>query len=265
MTDRYPTSPEPDESEILTGGVNEIVRIGATLRRPTGPWTPAVHALLGHLAAVGFTAAPRAYGLDERGREIVDYLPGEVADDPMPDYARSAAALVAAARLLRRYHDATATFVAPPDAIWQLPTRQPAEVLCHGDVAPYNCVFRDGLPAAFIDFDAAHPGPRRWDVAYAAYRFVPLSDPVDVGRLRAFVDAYGLADTDRALLVETVIDRLTALVDFMYASAEAGNESFQRHILEGHDRLYLGDIAHLRDRADVLTRALYAETGHNGR
>jgi len=36
-------------------------------------------------------------------------------------------------------------------------------------------VFRKGMPVALIDFDTAHPGPRIWDVAYAAYRFVPLT------------------------------------------------------------------------------------------
>ncbi|MDD6792702.1 MAG: phosphotransferase, partial [Thermobifida fusca] len=79
--------------------------------------------------------------------------------------------------LLRRYHDATVGFVPPRDAVWQLPERAPREVICHGDVAPYNTVFRTGLPVAFIDFDAAHPGPRLWDLALAAYRFVPLSAP----------------------------------------------------------------------------------------
>lgn len=52
--------------------------------------------------------------------------------------------------LLRRYHDATVGFVPPRDAVWQLPERAPREVICHGDVAPYNTVFRTGLPVAFI-------------------------------------------------------------------------------------------------------------------
>jgi len=47
----------------------------------------------------------------------------------------------------------------------------------HGDADPDNCVVKDGLPVGFIDFDAAHPGPRIWDVAYAVYRFAPLPGP----------------------------------------------------------------------------------------
>jgi hypothetical protein len=36
-----------------------VVRVGDTVRRPAGPWTPTVHALLGHLHAAGFRGAPR--------------------------------------------------------------------------------------------------------------------------------------------------------------------------------------------------------------
>ena len=39
-----------------------------------------------------------------------------------------------------------------------------------------------GHPVALIDWDFAAPGPRAWDVAFAAYRFVPLvSDQAAVG------------------------------------------------------------------------------------
>jgi hypothetical protein len=57
----------------MSGGV---VRVGDTVRRPAGPWTPAVHALLTHLHAAGFRGAPLmtdAYGLTERER--LDIIP----------------------------------------------------------------------------------------------------------------------------------------------------------------------------------------------
>ena len=40
------------------------------MRRPTGPWTPAVHALLGRLAEHGLAAVPRVRGLDARVRKL---------------------------------------------------------------------------------------------------------------------------------------------------------------------------------------------------
>ena len=63
------------------------MRVGDTVRRRAGPWTPAVHALLRYLEAAGFEA-PRVRGIDERGREILGYIPGEAyagAENPVPD------------------------------------------------------------------------------------------------------------------------------------------------------------------------------------
>jgi hypothetical protein len=39
-----------DEVRLAGGSVGGAVRVGGTVRRPTGPWTPAVHALLDQLA-----------------------------------------------------------------------------------------------------------------------------------------------------------------------------------------------------------------------
>ena len=62
----------------LSGGnmSSGVVRSGDTVRRPAGPWTPAVHALLAHLHDVGFRGAPRPLGIDERGREVLPFIPG---------------------------------------------------------------------------------------------------------------------------------------------------------------------------------------------
>lgn len=48
------------------------------VRRPTGPWTPAVHALLTHLYEVGFRAAPRPLGIVDQGREVLTFTQGHV-------------------------------------------------------------------------------------------------------------------------------------------------------------------------------------------
>ena len=68
------------EEVPLTGGnvTVGLVRVGDTVRRPAGPWTPAVHALLVHLHDVGFDGAPRSLGLDERGRHVVEWIDGAV-------------------------------------------------------------------------------------------------------------------------------------------------------------------------------------------
>ncbi|GIG20611.1 phosphotransferase [Cellulomonas chitinilytica] len=256
-----PTSPAPDEEVLEGGGVNVVTRVGSTVRRPARPWTPAIHVLLRHLRDVGFEGAPRVHGTDEQGREVLDYVAGEVGNYPLTEQVRSESALLSAGRLLRGYHDATTTLLDQGVEGWQLGPIEPVEVLCHGDFAPYNCVFRDGEAVSLIDFDGARPGPRAWDLAYALYRFAPLTRPENgdgfggtdeqARRARQFLDAYGATPELRATVVATLGRRLQSLVDFMQAAADAGDENFARHIADGHADLYLHDIAYIEaHRAD---------------
>jgi len=201
-----------DREERLQGGnVNTVVRLGATVRRTTGPWTPAVHALLRHLESTGFDASPRLLGFDARGREILTYIEGQPASRPWLSALRSDEGLAQFAILIRRFHDAVRGFVPLPDADWRLGKRSllDGDIVCHGDLGPWNSVWRDGYPVGLIDWDSAYPGPVWDDVAYAVWFAVPLRDDDacrDAGfsaipdrrhRLGVFSDAYGVpADTD---------------------------------------------------------------------
>lgn len=62
---------------LLTGGnvAGLVVRVGATVRKPATRATPAVAALLGHLARAGFDGSPRSLGRDEAGRHILEFIP----------------------------------------------------------------------------------------------------------------------------------------------------------------------------------------------
>jgi hypothetical protein len=63
------------EEQLSGGNTNAaVVKVGSTVRRPTGPWTPRVHELLRRLESSGFEGAPRVRGIDERGREILTNL-----------------------------------------------------------------------------------------------------------------------------------------------------------------------------------------------
>jgi len=100
-----------DEAEIplLGGDVTEgVVRVGNTVRRPLQATSPLVHALLKHLEAVGFDGAPRFLGVDDRGREILSYIPGEVAGRPRPPWIADEDRMISLARLVRAYDDAAA-------------------------------------------------------------------------------------------------------------------------------------------------------------
>jgi hypothetical protein len=151
--------------------------------------------LLEHLERRGFVGAPRWLGTDSVGREILSFMPGDV---PPELGAFSASQVSDAARLLRGFHDASLDF----ESLGKY------EVVCHGDASPCNCVFRNGIPYAFIDFDAAHPGYRRDDVGYAAWLWLDIGnedlDPVHQGRrLGEFVAAYGAMDFAGAIAAVT--------------------------------------------------------------
>jgi hypothetical protein len=45
--------------------LSDPVRVGGAVHRPVRPWTPAVHAVLRHLAAAGYDGAPRVLGVDD--------------------------------------------------------------------------------------------------------------------------------------------------------------------------------------------------------
>ena len=189
------------------------MRVGDSVRRPVGPWTPAVHALLCHLEAAGFEAAPRALGVDEKGREVVTYAIGEVVWPDHFQLLESDAALAEVAGLIRRYHDLAATFVAPEGAEWWDLAADPAgpnELLCHNDLAPWNLVRGEGGEWTFIDWDLAAPGRRTWDLGWALLSFIPLTPDRPLGdralarRLRVFMEGYGAPHELQAALSAAV-------------------------------------------------------------
>lgn len=236
--------------EILAGGNSTVVtRVGQTVRRTAGPWTPTVQALLATLRAAGIEQVPEPLGLDEQGREVLSYRPGTVGLYPLPAWVWTPQILIDVGRLLRRMHDASVGF-APADPVWQLPGHEPAEVICHNDVASYNLIFDDdGLLTGMIDFDTASPGPRIWDLAYAAYRLVPYVE--DAGplaptaadreaRLELMLEAYGLP-VDRDELRRTLVVRLLELAAWTdRRAADTGDPEFVAHAA-----LYRRDAARL--------------------
>jgi aminoglycoside phosphotransferase (APT) family kinase protein len=62
------------------------------------------------------------------------------------------------------------------DVRWHNSQGHCGQVVCHGDIGPYNTIFRDGAPVAFIDFERAALSPRIWDIVFVIYRYAPLCD-----------------------------------------------------------------------------------------
>lgn len=106
-----------DEKPLSGGLVTGAVKVGDTVRRPVGPWSPTVHSLLEHLEGVGFDAAPRLLGMDDLGREILSFIEGVVPEGAHPEVVTDYA-LQDVGRLVRELHRSVAGFALPPGQKW---------------------------------------------------------------------------------------------------------------------------------------------------
>ncbi len=146
-----------------------VYRRGDIVIRETGPWGETIHALLRHLEEVGFEGAPRVAGsgFESDGRETLTYIEGEVID-PSPWTVEGAAAV---GTLVRRLHDATASFRPPDDALWPpwwgRSLGGSERIVSHCDIAPWNIVSRRRIPVALIDWELAGPVDPLVDLAQA--------------------------------------------------------------------------------------------------
>ncbi|KGM13791.1 phosphotransferase [Cellulomonas bogoriensis] len=248
------------EEVPLTGGnvTGGVVRVGRTVRRPAGPQTPAVHAVLTHLQEVGFAHAPRSHGIDERGRHVLDFVPGVMAHPTGPGVPPVDAGAVG--RLLRDLHDALQGWVPPADAVWACPIPTDGQdLVVHNDVAPWNLVVAaDRL--VLIDWDGCAPGTRTWDLAYAAHGVVPLEPATGwgdvVGRLRGLADGYGLDEAGRHRLVDTLPARTWSMHALLQEGHRTGTQPWARLWDEGHGLIWRRDATWTEEHQERLRAAL---------
>lgn len=224
------------EHTLKGGNVASVVRrVGTTVRKPAGPWTDSVDALLRHLSESGFTGAPRSLGRDDQGRHVLEYIPGQMADAAGP---LNEDGLHRVGQLIRQLHDATAGFRPPDDACWHVlipPDQQ--ELICHHDLAPWNLVL-GAERWVFIDWDGAGPGSRLWDLGYAVTGFVPMKpggDPgADVPRLRAIAEGYRLTRAQRSQLPALIEAHTRGMFELLRQGGQTGQQPWARLWAEGH-------------------------------
>lgn len=229
--------------------------------------------LLRNVETKGFAGAPRALGVDDQGREVLTYVEGEVGTQhrpgqtgggDLPAYVWRDEVLVHLGALIREYHDAAATF---PWAgrQWCFGARQPVETVCHNEVFPWNTVFREGLPVAFIDWDTAAPGPRAWDLGLIASVWIPLwaDDKCRVAglpagitekarRLRLLLDTYG--SDFGGPVVRAGIDRMQNFLEHLRELAEAGSAWEVEMTRNGVLDELVSDIEWMEENADALVK-----------
>ena len=243
------------DGERLPGGnVGGAVRIGETVRRPTGPWTPAVHALLGHLRAVGLRGVPRVHGLDVRGREVLDLLPGEVVD--VDTALLSDARLADLGRWTRELHDAVRGFHHPGP--WRFESPEQHELVAHNDLGAYNVAFAGDRVAGVFDWDVAAPGSALFELAHIAWSTVPLFRPVPdaVAARRIALLATAYAGPSAAEILAAVPDRVRSVVAGLRAGIEAGDPSLRRLAALGEPARTAAELDALLTRLPGVEAAL---------
>ncbi len=214
------------DEEPLAGNVGGAVRIGQRVHRPTGPWTPAVHALLDHLSS-RLPGVPRVHGFDAQGREVVDFLPGDVVDQGVE--ALSPARLVALVDWTHRLHEAASDFRHPGP--WRLPAQPGATMIGHNDIAPYNACWHGDELAGVFDWDMAGPTTPLLELAFMAWNCVPLWADVGTGRaaerLRLIAQTYdGYSARE---LLHAVPQRIQIMVEAI--PAHAATDSGIAHLM----------------------------------
>lgn len=220
------------EIKLLNGkSTAEVVKLNGTVRRSQCESSKFVHQLLLHLEQKRFDRAPRFLGVDDKNREILSFLEGDV-----PNELRhfSDENLFEAACLIRSLHDATVDF----------PGLNADEIVCHNDLTPCNAVFVEGKPFAFIDFDAAGPGSRFRDLGYAVWQWLDLGNSnvsvsIQSKRIDLFLGGYFRAGEPvcKKSVLLAVVERQRELISFCSAKAQS-NEKWKAAEIWGEKALH---------------------------
>lgn len=232
-----------------------MVRIeGDVVRRPVKPWTATVQALLTHLHAQGLPV-PKPLGFDECD-ELVSLVAGEAGPAAWAHQV-TLAGVQSAGALLRRVHDATQGWVPPADAVWSVPFDPDTAVICHGDPQPANMAWQQGRAVGLFDWDAARPGHRLDDVAYALEWLTPFGGddaelrrrgfpgpPDRPARVDAFLEGYGW--TEPFDVVESVLRRRRRSIEEVVVLGEQGHQPHADWVAAGWPARWRAGLEEIR-------------------
>ncbi|MEH3033476.1 MAG: phosphotransferase [Aeromicrobium erythreum] len=247
-----------DDTEHLPGAVGGATRVGRTVRRPTGPWTPAVHDLLRYLHAEGLRGIPEVHGVDDEGREVLTYVEGRGV--PVDREVVLDTVLVEAVTWLRDFHDVVEGYRPDGEVTWRggASTLGADQVICHHDPGAYNWIIQSGHFVAMIDWDMAGPGERIDDLAFLAWTGVPLYRDIGVEeaarRLDLVVEAYG--DPGPMALLDAVERRMLTAADRIEAGIARGDAGIANLQKVGEPQRTRDRVAAFVARRDAILDAL---------
>lgn len=244
-----------EEIPLSGGNISAgVVRVGDTVRRPVGEWTPAVHALLRHLEEVGFYGSPRVLGFDEKGREVLTYFDGVSLALEAPELLDYPDTVWKAGALAADVADAVQNFAAPESARWWQGSFDPlaGSTIIHSDLAPWNVII-DGDEWGLIDWDFAGPGRFGWEASYTLHTFgllpaFALSDAEIVARIRAFGDGARLAKSALGDVLRLVPLRTRVNAEMIERLAAEGHPGYSFVERQGHARAWRAASEHVSNR-----------------
>ena len=253
-----------EEEKLNFGSVSSPVKIGDTVHRQAGSWTPTIHALLEFLSQNDFNYAPQPIGMDDQGREILNFLPGNAAARPWPPVLFGDEGLKQAAKMLRKYHDLVENFFPWANAEWRAGKidKKPGQIIRHGDLGPWNTLWQGNELTGLIDWDFAEPGERITDLAQMAYYFVPLRGedgwrqtgfperPNFTERLKILCAAYGnfKADEIESTLLQWLNEELRRVCDW----GGKDQEPWASFLRRGDDNEILADIEWIKENRQIF-------------
>ena len=243
-----------DEEPLAGGNVGGAVRVGDTVRRPTGPWTPAVHALLGHLAT-RVPHVPRVLGVDDLGREVLTYLPGHVVD--IDTDLLTVGQIAAIVTWTRDFHANVAGFSHPGP--WRyFPIAGPT-LIGHNDIAPYNVCFDGDELVGVFDWDMSGPSTPLAELAFIAWNCVPLwrdiGPDVAARRLAVIATTYD-GGLEPGQILHAVPPRIQVMLDGIPAAAAAGDRGMANLLTAGEPERSRASLADLVRRIPAIDRRL---------
>lgn len=250
-----------NDERHLTGG-NSLANpqlAGGVVTKASSEASPYVHDFLRHLDGAGVDV-PRALGVAD-GVQRLGYVEGTLAAD-YGDLGQEILGRIGA--LIRRIHDASATWEMPADVRWDCAIPAPgAELMCHNDLAPWNLIIGERL--VFIDWDASAPSTRVWDLTYAAQAFT-LNDvsrpPADAAAdLAAFMDGYAADAGMRLAVCDTLAPRVEAMVRLLHDAHAAGIEPWATMHTTGHWEHWSSALAYVLAHDQAWRAALTATAG----
>lgn len=194
------------KEEPLKGGMSarQVVKIENRVHRSKSSNHVFVHQVLRHLEQFDFSYAPRFLDVDNKEREILTFIEGEVPRAFELDFEQ----IKQAVEVLRKLHDVLAKSA----------LKGKKQTICHNDFAPWNIIIKNNQVVGIIDFDECAPGNRMDDLAYFIWTFLDLgtsndADGLQIDKIDKLIHAYG-SGIQKADLVPAILEQQYRILKF---------------------------------------------------